>query len=103
MIRSMKKNVVSDPLRDVVARLPESEDRIRELFQDDEHFRELCADYVECMKALQQFQKMGTGPDERIEQYTELFVSLEEELSVRISESANDKSAAEGERLRDIP
>jgi hypothetical protein len=96
MIRGMKKNVVPDPLREVVARFPGSEARIRELFQGGEQFRELCADHGECMKALQRFRKMGTDQDGRIEQYTELLVSLEAELFVRISEPANDETAVEG-------
>ena len=62
MIRNMKKNVVPDPLREIVARFPESEDRIRELFQGGEQFCELCADHGECMKALQRFRRNGHRP-----------------------------------------
>jgi hypothetical protein len=85
MVRVVKKNVGPDPLRDVVARFPESGDRVRGLFQADEQFRELCADYSECMVALRRFRKQDAGRGERIEQYTELQVSLERELVGKIA------------------
>jgi len=81
----MKKNVRPDPLREVLARFPESRDRICELLQADRQFRELCADYGECIAALRRFWKQDAGRGGRIEQYTELRVSLEQELAEKIS------------------
>ena len=84
----MKKNVGPDPLRDVLARFPESGNRIRELFQADEQFRELCTDYGECIAALRRFRKQDAGRVDRVQQYTELQVSLERELVGKIAEPA---------------
>jgi hypothetical protein len=85
IVRVMKANNGPDPLRDVLARFPDSEGRIRELFQEDEQFRELCADYGECMAALRRLRKQGAARDDRIEQYAEMRACLEQELSGRIS------------------
>ncbi len=81
----MQKNVRPDPLREVLARFPESRDRIRELFQADEQFRELCTDYGQCQAALQRFREQDADRGDRIEQYTELRVSIEQELVGKIS------------------
>jgi hypothetical protein len=91
----MKESPVPDSLRTVVDRFPEFEETIREKFQEDEQFQELCADHGECSMTLAQLQKQSIGPDERIEQYTELLVSLEKEIFARISGPTNNKRVTE--------
>lgn len=97
----MKKNIVHDPLSVVVARFPEFEERIKEKFQADEQFQELCADHAECLAMLRHYQEQSARPFGRIEDYTEMRVSLEQELADRISEPSNDHSAAERIHRRD--
>jgi hypothetical protein len=69
-----------DPLRDLLARFPDSEGRARKLIRQEELFRELCADYAECLEVLRRLRERGSGQDIRIEQYTELRVNLEQEM-----------------------
>ena len=91
----VEEHVDPDQLCDVLARFPGSGDQIRKLFQEDEPFRELCADYGECLAALRRFRKEGAVRDDQIEQYTELLVNLEQELLVRVSELTNHRAEAE--------
>ena len=84
-LRAVTKNDGPDPLRDVLARFPDSDGRIRKLFHEDEQFRELCADYGECLMALRRLREQGPGRDDRIEQYAELRAGLEQELAGKIS------------------
>jgi hypothetical protein len=77
----------SNPLRLVLARFPGSEAAIRDLFEADEQFRELCADYGDCLMALRRLREQGPGRDDRIEQYAELRACLEQELLDRVAES----------------
>ena len=77
-----------EPLHQVSARFPKSKTTIRKLFHEDEQFRELCGDYAECMDVLDRLHRGQGAADERLEQYCELRVNLEQELQIRISESA---------------
>ncbi len=75
-------------LRDVLVRFPDAGPRIQQLFRQNEQFRELCADYSECMLVLEQLRNWGSRSGDLIEQYAELRVSLEQELSERIGATA---------------
>lgn len=87
-VRCMSTIDGSDPLDDVLTRFPGSGDEVRKLFDVDEQFRELCADYGECLLTLRRLRGGGTNRDEHIEQYIELRLSLEQELQGRITEHA---------------
>lgn len=65
---------------DVLVRFPQHSVRIREQAERDERFREVCADYVECMAALRRLRDEGTADVERICQYDELRMELEREM-----------------------
>ena len=77
-----------DVLCAVEARFPKAGLAIRKLFEAEEEFRELCRDYVECTTILNNLRRdQGVRENaERLEQYCELRVNLEEELLNRISE-----------------
>ena len=77
-----------EPLHQVLARFPKSGAAIRKLFGEDDEFRELSGDYAECIAVLDRLRRGQGSADERIEQYCELRVNLEQELQNRISESA---------------
>ena len=77
-----------EPLHRVSGRFPKSRPAIRKLFHEDEAFRELCGDYAECMDVLDRLRRGPGSANARIEQYCELRVNLEQELQIRISESA---------------
>jgi hypothetical protein len=85
-VRCMLTTDGPDPLDDVLTRFPEWGGRIRELFQEDEQFRELCTDYGECLLTLRRLRRGGATRDEHIEQYIELRLGLEQELQGRIAE-----------------
>ena len=87
MVRPVKEYDGSDSLRHILDRFPNTGARIRELFQADEQFRELCGDYAECMAILDRLRQGQGAADERVEQYCELRVNLETELMSQISAS----------------
>ena len=58
------------------------------LFDEDEDFRELCGDYAECLAVLGRLRRGQGAADDRLEQYCELRVNLEQELQSKISGSA---------------
>ena len=76
-------------LNEALARFPEYEHGIHELAQRDEQFRELCADYGECLAALRRFQDQG--PSKQVEQYAEMRAALEQELLAGIRRLDGDR------------
>jgi len=93
----MKRKADPGPLHDVLIRFPESGDRIRALFDEDEEFRELCEDYAECAAVLERLRR-GQGVEAaRIEEYCELRLNIEQEVLGRISEPATQGSSASAE------
>ncbi|MFG0285356.1 MAG: hypothetical protein ACF8R7_13135 [Phycisphaerales bacterium JB039] len=81
-------------LLDVLARFPGSGNRIRDLFKKNEQFREMCADYTDCLSAFRRLREQGAARDERIEEYGEMRAYLERELLVQISGAAGERSGA---------
>jgi hypothetical protein len=90
MVPLAMKNNGSDPVRDALARFPDSEGTIRELFEADWQFRELCIDYAECVATLRRLRRQAECRDDRIEQYSELRASLEQELLDMIAATTGD-------------
>lgn len=84
----------------ILERFPEHADSIREFARQDPPFVEICADYRECVAALQRFREQGTGAVGMVEEYTELRVSLEHELLAGITRwreaSRNPSPAGDG-------
>jgi hypothetical protein len=68
-------------LQRVVDRFPELAASIRECFDVDQSFREMCGDYAETLEALQRWQA-SDSPQRvaRIEEYRELAGALEVEI-----------------------
>ena len=75
----------ADPPREFLSRFPEMETAIRDRFNEDGEFRELCGDYAECLAVISHLRCCQGESGERLEQYCELRVSLESELLQRIS------------------
>jgi hypothetical protein len=68
-------------LQRVIDRFPELAASIRECFDVDQSFREMCGDYAETLEALQWWQA-SDSPQRvaRIEEYRELAGALEVEI-----------------------
>ena len=68
-------------LQRVIDRFPELAAAIRDCFDDDQMFREMCGDYAETLAALQRWQA-SDSPQRvaRIEEYRELAGALEVEI-----------------------
>jgi len=81
----MSKRDGHEALHEVHALFPKSGAVIRRLFAEDETFRELCSDYAECAAVLDHLRRSEGDCLDRIEQYTELRVNLEQELLGRIA------------------
>ena len=76
---------VNQGIEEVLEILPGHGDRIRSLVQDDELFRELCADYAECAAALRRFRAFGADAAAQVAQYSELRADLEKELVAAVT------------------
>lgn len=85
MLAAMQNRVTIEPPREITALFPSEETAIRMLFNEDEAFRELCADYTDCVAALDRLQKDQAGVSARIDEYEELRVNLEKDLANWIS------------------
>ncbi len=68
-------------LQRVIDRFPELAASIRERFDVDQSFREMCGDYAETLEALQRWQASDSPQRAaRIEEYRELAEALEIEI-----------------------
>ena len=62
-------------------RFPDQNERIEELFWSDEDFRALCSDYSLCVQHLQKFREEFGEKKLSLEEYMNVRVELENELS----------------------
>jgi hypothetical protein len=67
-------------LRAIKNKFPEQGDRIEALYNSDEDFRTLCADYFLCMQNLQKFQVEFSEKQSSIQEYQNILKDLEKEL-----------------------
>lgn len=81
----MKGEKPGEPPEEVLSRFPQAKEAIRHAFGEDEVFRELCDDYLECLAVIARLRRAQGMDDDRIEQYCEFSVHLEHELLNRIS------------------
>lgn len=65
----------------IMKKFPEQAERIEELYFLSEDFRALCSDYVLCMKELQRFHKEAGEKKLSLQEYKNIRVVLEDELS----------------------
>ncbi len=84
----MKTGESVDPPDQVIALDPRAATAIRKLFGEDEAFRELCGDYADCAAMIEQMRRGQGKVDERVGQYCELRVNLENELLAWISRTS---------------
>jgi len=61
-------------------KFPEQSERIEELYEADEDFRNLCSDYFLCVQHLQKFQKEFGEKKHTLKEYREIYSELEKEL-----------------------
>ena len=67
-------------LRAVKQKFPEQGDRIEQLYESDEDFRALCADYVLCMRQLVEIEKEFSEKEHSMKEYKNIRKELEREL-----------------------
>jgi|GEM_PF-4819367 len=84
----MKTGESAEPPDQVISLRPSAAVTIRKLFGEDEAFRELCGDFADCVAMLERMQRGNGEVDERVEQYCELRVNLENELLAWISRAS---------------
>jgi hypothetical protein len=72
---------VNEQLQLIKKRFPDQNERIEELFESNEDFRALCADYFLCIKHLHRFKKEFGEKKLSIEEYKNVREELEDELS----------------------
>ena len=75
----------------VTERFTEHAASIRERFDDDQSFREMCGDYAETLQALQWWEA-SDDPHRaaRVEEYRDLARALESEILAALSAPAHD-------------
>ena len=64
----------------VKKKFPQHSERIEELYEVDEDFRTLCADYFLCVQHLQKFKTEFNEKQHSIEEYKDIKDELEKEL-----------------------
>ena len=67
-------------LRAVKQKFPEQGDRIEQLYESDEDFRALCADYVLCIRQLVEIEKEFSEKEHAMKEYKIIRKELEKEL-----------------------
>ena len=67
-------------LRAVKQKFPEQSYRIEQLYEADEDFRTLCADYLLCMRQIQEVTKEVSEKQHSLEEYKNIREELEREL-----------------------
>ena len=67
-------------LRAVKQKFPEQGDRIEQLYESDEDFRALCADYVLCIRQLVEIEKEFSEKEHSMKEYKNIRKELEREL-----------------------
>jgi len=67
-------------LRAVKQKFPEQGDRIEQLYESDEDFRALCADYVLCIRQLVEIEKEFSEKEHSMKEYKIIRKELEKEL-----------------------
>lgn len=89
---------MTDPgMARVIECFPEHAAAIRDRFDGDQSFREMCGDYAETLQALERWQA-SSGPQTaaRIEEYRELARALETEIAIALRLTVYDT----GDHLR---
>ncbi len=61
-------------------RFPGHKAAAEKLIKKCEQFRELCEDYLECIKVLRRFEDLGDTTQQRIAEYEDLQADLEREM-----------------------
>ena len=79
--------VINEELRAAKERFPDQSARIEELYKSDPDFKALCADYLLCIKTLQEFRKEFSNKLSAIAEYQDICQDLEKELGDFISDA----------------
>jgi hypothetical protein len=61
-------------------KFPRQTVRIDELYEQDNEFRELCADYSACIQALSKYKRLSKEGEKSAEDYERAIDDLEKEL-----------------------
>ncbi len=70
--------------KQIINQLPERETSIRQLWDSDQDFRELCQDYVLCLETLDRWPD-GAPPQTPLSKYLSLRRRLELEIELKIN------------------
>lgn len=71
-------------IADLLKRFPRHELAIRRRYAYDATFRTICQDYSEALRAFRYWQSTGAASDDQLEQYRQLLIDLEDEVSTYI-------------------
>lgn len=77
----------SEALRLVKDRFPGQDEYIESLFSRDEHFIELCLDYILCRQSLERFIENEDERKSWMHEYGSLLSDLEKELAYHLAKA----------------
>lgn len=80
-IQFVKMESLNAQLRAVKQKFPEQNERIEELFEQNNDFRTLCMDYFLCLQYMQKFKEEFSEKHLTLEEYKSIRSELEKELS----------------------
>ena len=61
-------------------KFPRQSVRIDQLYEGDNEFRELCADYASCIQALSKYKRLSKEGEKSVEDYEKAIDELEKEI-----------------------
>ena len=59
---------------------PHQDMRIEQLYEEDEEFQSLCADYLSCLDAIRKLRRLADEHKQSLEDYESMVRDLENEL-----------------------
>ena len=75
----MDTEILAELTRRLETEAPDAAQRINRSL-DDDSFRDMCAEYEDCMNCLSRWRQSSAKHEQRIEEYTQLIQDLEREI-----------------------
>jgi len=72
-------------LKVIKEKFPHRENRIEQLYNEDENFQMLCRDYLTCLEAMNKYRHISSEQRENLREYKSIISELEKELSEFLS------------------
>jgi len=67
-------------LKVIKEKFPHRENRIEQLYNEDENFQMLCRDYLTCLEAMNKYRYISSEQRENLREYKSIISELEKEL-----------------------